>query len=45
MFKVPLLDKWMTVVSGPEKINDIRKSSFEQLSSTEATVDVSAGSF
>ncbi|PBK82181.1 cytochrome P450 [Armillaria gallica] len=40
MFKVPLLDKWMTVVSGPEKINDIRKSSFEQLSSTEATVDL-----
>ncbi|KAK0222715.1 cytochrome P450 [Armillaria nabsnona] len=40
MFKVPLLDKWMTVVSGPEKINDIRKSSLEQLSSTEATVDL-----
>ncbi|PBK94107.1 hypothetical protein ARMGADRAFT_928208, partial [Armillaria gallica] len=23
-FKVPLLDQWVVVVSGPEKINDIR---------------------
>ncbi|PBK94083.1 cytochrome P450 [Armillaria gallica] len=36
-FKVPLLDQWMVVVSGPEKINDIRKSSTEQLSSLDAS--------
>ncbi|KAK0196199.1 cytochrome P450 [Armillaria mellea] len=39
VFKVPLLDKWMVVVSGPEKINDIRKSTLEQLSSVDAFVD------
>ncbi|PBK82189.1 cytochrome P450 [Armillaria gallica] len=38
-FKVPLLDKWMVVVSGPEKINDIRKSSTDQLSFMDANVD------
>ncbi|KAK0471578.1 cytochrome P450 [Armillaria novae-zelandiae] len=39
VFKVPLLYKWMVVVSGPEKINDIRKSTREQLSSVDAFVD------
>ncbi|KAK0196180.1 cytochrome P450 [Armillaria mellea] len=39
VFKVPLLSKWMVVVSGPEKINDIRKSTREQLSSVDAFVD------
>ncbi|PBK59012.1 cytochrome P450 [Armillaria solidipes] len=39
-FKVPLLDQWMIVVSGPEKINDIRKSSTEQLSFMDASVDL-----
>ncbi|PBK61873.1 cytochrome P450 [Armillaria solidipes] len=39
VFKVPLLDKWMVVVSGSEKINDIRKSTREQLSSVDAFVD------
>ncbi|PBK94111.1 cytochrome P450 [Armillaria gallica] len=39
-FKVPLLDQWMVVVSGPEKINDIRKSSTEQLSFMDASVDL-----
>ncbi|KAK0226712.1 cytochrome P450 [Armillaria fumosa] len=38
-FKVPLLDKWMVVVSGPEKINDIRKASADQLSFMDANVD------
>ncbi|KAK0196192.1 cytochrome P450 [Armillaria mellea] len=38
-FKVPLLDKWMVVVSGPEMINDIRKSSTDQLSFMDANVD------
>ncbi|KAK0230010.1 cytochrome P450 [Armillaria nabsnona] len=33
IFKVPLLDKWTVVVSGAERINDIRKSSVEELSS------------
>ncbi|PBK86469.1 cytochrome P450 [Armillaria gallica] len=31
IFKVPLLDRWTVVVSGAEKINDIRKSSLEEL--------------
>ncbi|KAK0212153.1 cytochrome P450 [Desarmillaria ectypa] len=35
-FRVPLLDKWMIVVSGAEKINDIRKSPSEQLSTVDA---------
>ncbi|SJL10748.1 uncharacterized protein ARMOST_14142 [Armillaria ostoyae] len=33
IFKVPLLDRWTVVVSGAERINDIRKSSVEELSS------------
>ncbi|KAK0433041.1 cytochrome P450 [Armillaria borealis] len=40
VFKVHLLDKWMIVVSGVEKINDIRKSSPGQLSSLDATSDL-----
>ncbi|KAK0448940.1 cytochrome P450 [Desarmillaria tabescens] len=39
-FKVPLIDKWMVVVSGAEKIDDIRKSTLEQLSSLDATIDL-----
>ncbi|PBK94064.1 cytochrome P450 [Armillaria gallica] len=39
-FKVPLLDQWVVMVSGPEKINDIRKSSIEQLSFMDASVDM-----
>ncbi|KAK0493225.1 cytochrome P450 [Armillaria luteobubalina] len=39
VFKVPLLHNWMVVVSGPEKIDDIRKSTREQLSSVDAFVD------
>ncbi|PBK90638.1 cytochrome P450 [Armillaria gallica] len=31
IFKVPMLDRWAVVVSGAEKINDIRKSSLEEL--------------
>ncbi|SJL13206.1 uncharacterized protein ARMOST_16645 [Armillaria ostoyae] len=33
IFKVPLLDRWTVVISGAERINDIRKSSLEDLSS------------
>ncbi|SJL14131.1 uncharacterized protein ARMOST_17586 [Armillaria ostoyae] len=39
-FKVPLLDKWMVVVSGSEKINDIRRAPSEQLSSKDAGGDI-----
>ncbi|KAK0212154.1 cytochrome P450 [Desarmillaria ectypa] len=39
-FKVPMFDKWMVVVSGPEKINEIRKASLEQLSSKDAGGEV-----
>ncbi|PBL04623.1 cytochrome P450 [Armillaria gallica] len=31
VFKVPLLDRWTVVVTGAGKINDIRKSSLEEL--------------
>ncbi|PBK82225.1 cytochrome P450 [Armillaria gallica] len=40
VFKVPLLNKWMIVVSGAEKIDDIRNSSPGQLSSLDATSDL-----
>ncbi|SJL13064.1 uncharacterized protein ARMOST_16501 [Armillaria ostoyae] len=40
IFKVPLLDRWTVVVSGAERINDIRKSSLEELSSIFLTKDV-----
>ncbi|SJK96822.1 uncharacterized protein ARMOST_00068 [Armillaria ostoyae] len=33
IFKVPLLDRWTVVISGAERIDDIRKSSVEELSS------------
>ncbi|KAK0448923.1 cytochrome P450 [Desarmillaria tabescens] len=39
-FKVPLIDKWMVVVSGAEKVDDIRRSSLEQLSSLDAIIDL-----
>ncbi|KAK0229996.1 cytochrome P450 [Armillaria nabsnona] len=40
IFKVPMLDKWTVVVSGAEKINDIRKASLEELSSIVMNEDV-----
>ncbi|PBK90673.1 cytochrome P450 [Armillaria gallica] len=40
IFKVPLLDRWTVVVSGAEKINDIRKASLEELSSIAQSEDV-----
>ncbi|PBK90697.1 cytochrome P450 [Armillaria gallica] len=40
IFKVPLLDKWTVVVSGAERINDIRKSSLEELSSSAMNEDM-----
>ncbi|PBK90609.1 cytochrome P450 [Armillaria gallica] len=39
-FRVPLIDKWIIVVSGAEKIEDIRKSSREQLSVMDAVNDL-----
>ncbi len=35
----------MVVVSGAEKIDDIRKSTLEQLSLLDATIDVSGRSY
>ncbi|KAK0447146.1 cytochrome P450 [Armillaria borealis] len=40
IFKVPLLDRWTVVVSGAERIHDIRKSSLEELSSISTSKDV-----
>ncbi|KAK0448935.1 cytochrome P450 [Desarmillaria tabescens] len=39
-FKVTLPDRWVVIVSGPEKIDDIRKSPVEQLSSMDANADI-----
>ncbi|KAK0220338.1 cytochrome P450 [Armillaria fumosa] len=39
VFKIPLPDKWVIVVTGDEKMNDIRKASNEQLSFADASVD------
>ncbi|PPQ79520.1 hypothetical protein CVT25_003402 [Psilocybe cyanescens] len=38
-FKVPMVSKWMVVITGPDMINDIRKSSDDQLSSREAIAE------
>ncbi|KAK0470513.1 cytochrome P450 [Armillaria novae-zelandiae] len=40
VFKIPFPDKWMIIVTGDEKMNDIRKASNEQLSFADASVDV-----
>ncbi|PBK63969.1 cytochrome P450 [Armillaria solidipes] len=40
IFKVPLLDRWTVVISGAERINDIRKSSLQELSSISTSKDV-----
>ncbi|SJL13059.1 uncharacterized protein ARMOST_16496 [Armillaria ostoyae] len=40
IFKVPLLDRWTVVVSGAERINDIRKSSLEELSTIFTSKDM-----
>ncbi|KAK0448919.1 cytochrome P450 [Desarmillaria tabescens] len=39
VFKIPFPDKWMVVVTGNEKMNDIRKASDEQLSFADASID------
>ncbi|KAK0484465.1 cytochrome P450 [Armillaria novae-zelandiae] len=40
IFKVPQLDRWTVVVSGADRINDIRKSSLEELSSIAMSEDM-----
>ncbi|PBL00026.1 cytochrome P450 [Armillaria gallica] len=40
IFKVPLSNRWTVVVSGAERINDIRKSSVEELSSIVMSEDM-----
>ncbi|KAK0205563.1 cytochrome P450 [Desarmillaria ectypa] len=40
VFKVPLIDRWTVVVSGAEKINDLRKASSEELSSIAMNEDM-----
>ncbi|PBK86464.1 cytochrome P450 [Armillaria gallica] len=40
IFKVPSLDRWTVVVSGAERINDMRKASLEELSSVVVSEDV-----
>ncbi|KAK0230002.1 cytochrome P450 [Armillaria nabsnona] len=47
IYKVPLLDSWTVVVSGAERINDIRKASVEELAPFARTedADYTFGSF
>ncbi|PBK63983.1 cytochrome P450 [Armillaria solidipes] len=40
IFKVPLLDRWTVVIRGAERINDILKSSLEELSTFAMSEDV-----
>ncbi|KAK0499034.1 cytochrome P450 [Armillaria luteobubalina] len=40
IFKVPKLDRWTVVVSGADRINDIRKSPLEELSSIVMSEDM-----
>ncbi|KAK0460644.1 cytochrome P450 [Desarmillaria tabescens] len=40
VFKVPLLDRWTVVVSGAEKIDDLRKASMDQLASITTSKDL-----
>ncbi|KAI3622544.1 cytochrome p450 [Moniliophthora roreri] len=40
VFKVPLLDRWLVVISGTSMIEDIRRATDEQLSLVEAAKDM-----
>ncbi|PBK90650.1 cytochrome P450 [Armillaria gallica] len=40
IFKVPMLGRWTVVVSGAEKINDVRKASLEELPPLAETEDM-----
>jgi hypothetical protein len=39
-FKIPMISKWMIVVSGPEMIEDIRKADSDKMSFRDANADV-----
>ncbi|KAI0673798.1 cytochrome P450 [Trametes maxima] len=39
-FKVPLLDNWMVVVSGPKLVDELRRRSDDELSFIEAIADI-----
>lgn len=41
MFRVPLIDKWIVVLSGSKLVDDVRQSREEDLSFVEAVSDVS----
>ncbi|PBK68902.1 cytochrome P450 [Armillaria solidipes] len=40
VFKIPFPDKWVIIVTGDEKMNDIRKASNEQLSFVDASTEI-----
>ncbi|KAF4619512.1 hypothetical protein D9613_005419 [Agrocybe pediades] len=44
-FKVPMMSRWMVVVSGPDMINDIRRATDEQLSFREAVAEIAQSDY
>ena len=40
LFKVPMLDGWLVVFTGPKLIDELRKSPDDELSSVEGTAEV-----
>jgi hypothetical protein len=40
LYKIPLLNSWQVVITGPEHINDVRRAKDEDLSLVEAQNDV-----
>jgi len=43
-FKVPNLNRWLVIVSGPKLVEELRKAPQDQLSFTEAVNEVSCKS-
>jgi hypothetical protein len=39
-FRIPMISKWMIVVSGPQMIDDIRRATDDQVSFRDALVEV-----
>lgn len=41
-FKVPMLSKWMIVISGPKMVDDIRRATDDQVDFNDAVAEVCA---
>ncbi|PPQ65601.1 hypothetical protein CVT26_000550 [Gymnopilus dilepis] len=44
-FKVPMISRWMVVVSGPDMVNDIRQATDDQLSFREAVAETAQSDY